>query len=71
MSEQTPHREGPLDCPTSPQVSRIPVAVSQPSPLRWMGPVALVISLLAAGGAGWALFKPAPETAEKLAGLCK
>jgi hypothetical protein len=36
-----------------------------------MGPVALVISLLAAGGAGWALFKPAPETAEKLVGLCK
>ena len=47
------------------------MAVSQPSPLRWMGPVALVISLLAAGGAGWALFKPATETTEKLVGLCK
>ena len=61
MSEQTPRREAPLDYPASPQVSRIPGAVSQPSPVRWMGPVALVISLLAAGAAGWALFKPATE----------
>ena len=40
MSEQTPRREAPLDYPASPQVSRIPGAVSQPSPVRWMGGVA-------------------------------
>ena len=64
MSKHTPHREAPLDYPTSPGVSRVPVAVSQPSPVRWMGPVALVISLLAAGGTGWALFKPAPAASD-------
>ena len=35
-------------------------ATSRPAPGRWMAPVALVLSLLAAGGAGWALLKPAP-----------
>lgn len=28
---------------------------------RWIAPVALVIALLAAGAAGWALLKPAPS----------
>jgi len=35
-------------------------ATSRPAPGRWMAPVALALSLLAAGGAGWALLKPAP-----------
>lgn len=36
------------------------VATSRPAPGRWMAPVALALSLLAAGGAGWALLKPTP-----------
>jgi hypothetical protein len=35
-------------------------ATSRPAPGRWMAPVALALSLLAAGGAGWALLKPTP-----------
>lgn len=48
MSEPTP--EAPP--------ARVPVEASGSA--RWMAPVALVISLLAAAGAGWALSKPAP-----------
>jgi hypothetical protein len=33
---------------------------SRPGPARWLGALATVISLLAAGAAGWALLKPAP-----------
>lgn len=36
------------------------VVTSRPAPGRWMAPVALVLSVLAAAGAGWALLKPAP-----------
>ena len=32
-------------------------------PARWIAPLALAISLLAAGAAGWALAKPAPQAA--------
>ncbi len=34
--------------------------ISRPAPVRWIAPAALAISLLAAGGAGLALLKPAP-----------
>lgn len=45
----------------TPTVSRVPARVSSQSRTGWMAPVALVLSLLAAGAAGWALLKPAPE----------
>jgi hypothetical protein len=35
--------------------------VSRPRTAGWIAPLALVISLLAAGTAGWAAFKPAPS----------
>jgi hypothetical protein len=35
--------------------------IKAPGPSRWIAPVALVLSLLAAAGAVWALLKPAPE----------
>jgi len=38
-------------------------AVSRRSGAGWMAPVALVLSLLAAGAAGFSLFKPAPVAA--------
>jgi len=37
-----------------------PAAAARSSPGRWMAPVALAFSLLAAAGAGWALLKPTP-----------
>ena len=37
--------------------------VSRPAPGRWMAPVALLLSVLAAAGAGWALLIPAPAPA--------
>lgn len=43
---------------------RTPVSVASPSPARWIAPTALVLSLLAAGAAGWSLFKPAPQPKE-------
>lgn len=48
---------------TTSTVSRVPTRVVAPPRTGWMAPVALVLSLLAAVGAGWALFKPAPEAA--------
>lgn len=36
------------------------VVASRPAPGRWMAPVALLLSVLAAAGAGWALLKPTP-----------
>ncbi len=45
----------------SPVSSGGPVVTSRPAPGRWMAPVALLLSVLAAAGAGWALLKPAPE----------
>ena len=47
-----------------PAVSRVPVAVPSPAPARWIAPTALVLSVLAAAGAGYALFKPAPQPKE-------
>lgn len=47
-----------------PTVSRVPVTVATPPQARWIAPAALVLSLLAAGAAGWSLFKPAPEAKE-------
>lgn len=52
---------GALEYPT---VSRTPVSVASPGPARWIAPTALVLSLLAAGAAGWSLFKPAPAPKE-------
>jgi hypothetical protein len=46
----------PTTYPAAPPVSRRRTA-------GWIAPLALVISLLAAGTAGWAAFKPAPEPA--------
>lgn len=37
------------------------------NPSRWVAPVALVIALLAAGVAGWALLRPAPSAAPQAA----
>lgn len=53
MPEPTPY---PVNYPYPPQ----PPA-QRPGPARWIAPLALVVSLLAAGAAGWALLKPAPE----------
>lgn len=47
-----------LNYPTAP---RVPVPATRSSP-RWIAPVALMLSLLAIGAAGWSLFKPAPGT---------
>ena len=46
-----------------PAVSRVPTAVGGPSPARWIAPTALVLSLLAAGAAGWSLVKPQAKDA--------
>lgn len=42
----------------------IPPAAARSSS-RWIALVALLVSLLAAGGAGWAVFKPAPKADAK------
>jgi len=53
--------ESPDDAALSHPISTGPAAsASRPTPGRWMAPVALVLSLLAAAGAGWALLKPVP-----------
>ena len=36
------------------------VATARSTPAGWMAPAALLLSLLAAAGAGWSLLKPAP-----------
>ncbi|HPY24337.1 MAG: hypothetical protein QG655_964 [Actinomycetota bacterium] len=63
MTEPAPSPTDP-SLPGTPlaEVSRVPFHVEPKSP-RWIAPTALVISLLAAAGAGWALFKPAPTPA--------
>lgn len=61
MSHSVPDpEERVLDYPSTP---RIPVATASSSP-RWIAPVALVLSLLAAGAAGWSLLRPAAPQAE-------
>lgn len=50
-----------------PAVSRTPMPVAAPSQPRWIAPTALLLSLLAAGAAGWSLFKPAPQPKEAAA----
>ncbi|MCX6484543.1 MAG: hypothetical protein NT146_15020 [Mycobacterium sp.] len=54
MSEPTPD---PVNYPDLPSA---PASAVRPGPVAWIAPLALVISLLAAGAAGWALFKPTP-----------
>lgn len=49
----------PIPYPVAPQPP-----VQGRSPASWIAPLALVISLLAAGAAGWALLKPAPKAPE-------
>jgi hypothetical protein len=50
----------PTAFPTDyPDAYPAPAVVHQPA--RWIAPLALVVSLLAAGAAGWALAKPAPQ----------
>lgn len=44
------------------EVSRVPVRVATRSSTGWMAPLALVLSLLAAGAAVWGLVKPAKES---------
>jgi hypothetical protein len=53
MSEPTPQ---PAGYPRAREVSRTRTAC-------WIAPLALVVSLLAAGAAGWAAFKPMPAAA--------
>ncbi|MGI9162515.1 MAG: hypothetical protein ACR2JI_06275 [Mycobacterium sp.] len=53
LPEPTPY---PANYPYPPQP-----AAKGPGAARWIAPLALVVSLLAAGAAGWALLKPAPE----------
>jgi hypothetical protein len=62
MSEPTIYPENYPDLPSA------PAPVSRSGPGRWIAPLALVISLLAAGAAGWALFKPAPTAGSMDAG---
>jgi len=54
MSEPT---SNPVNYPDLPSA---PASAARPGPAAWIAPLALMISLLAAGAAGWALFKPSP-----------
>ncbi len=56
MSEPTAYQPGPA----VPTVGS-PAGGQHRGPATWIAPLALVISLLAAGAAGWALLKPAPK----------
>lgn len=47
----------PVNYPDRPSA---PASVARPGPAGWIAPLALVISLIAAGAAGWALLKPSP-----------
>lgn len=61
MTESAPSEPKPsTDDSGLPPISRVPVHVEPKAP-RWIAPLSLVLSLLAAGGAAWALLKPAPE----------
>ena len=52
----------PTAFPTDfPDPNPAPAVIRRPA--RWIAPLALAISLLAAGTAGWALAKPAPQAA--------
>ncbi len=59
----------PIQYPANPAGPPIPYPGAPQPPVQargaagWIAPLALVISLLAAGLAGWAAFKPAPEPA--------
>jgi len=75
MADPTSHDEFPES--HQPDVSRVPVKAAARSRLGWMAPLALVVSLLAAGAAAWGLFKPAPAnqaavtSADPKATVCK
>ena len=62
MSDPTSHDEPTEVRAGSAAMSRVPVQVAAPARTGWIAPVALVIALLAAAAAGWALFRPAPDT---------
>ncbi len=56
MSQMNP---GAQDYPPNfPPVAPPPAPTTRQSTAGWLAPLALVISLLAAAGAGWSLFKP-------------
>jgi hypothetical protein len=55
MSEPTSY---PVNYPDLPSAHS---SVARPGPAGWIAPLALVISLLAVGAAGWAVFKPSPS----------
>lgn len=66
MSHSLPDpEERVLDFPSTP---RIPVTTASSGP-RWIAPVALVVSLLAASTAGWSLLRPAPHAEVKPASV--
>ena len=54
MSEPTSYPVNYPDLPSAPTAHR------RSGPAGWIAPLALVISLLAAGAAGWTLLKPGP-----------
>ncbi len=55
---------GPVnDALDYPSVSRVPMAVAEPTRTGWIAPTALVLSLVAAGTAGWSLVKPQAKEA--------
>jgi hypothetical protein len=62
MSEPT---SDPVNYPELPSSH---ASASRSGPAAWIAPLALVISLLAAGAAGWALFKPVPTPSATDAG---
>lgn len=62
----------PISDDDEPTVEDRPSATSRTAPAArgrrsWVAPVALVISLIAAAGAGWALFRPAPHSSAESA----
>lgn len=59
MTDSAPSTPTPSTETVAPAVSRVPVQVEPKSP-RWIAPAALVVAVLAAAGAGWALAKPVP-----------
>jgi hypothetical protein len=60
----------PLTDPVNyPDLPTAPAPVARRGPAAWIAPLALVISLLAAGAAGWALLKPVPTPSATDAGV--
>jgi len=55
--------------PNYPDLPSAPVSAARRGQPGWIAPLALVISLLAAGAAGWALLKPSPTPVAADAGV--